>query len=299
VRRGPVAWSLPGRVKVAGELLAAPQDAGEGWRVVLEAIFRDRGLGLLDVPHATDDAAGSEGVRAACDALGLQLRALPRYTRFRLQLEGTAWDEHLASWSRNRRTHLRKARNKLERLGALTLREVDASDDEAYETLRAIHARQWEARESVSWLHLAGGARIDRRLVREVPSRILLLELDGRPIGAALWLDSAGTRVALYLTREPGLEAGSPGELLHAELVRRAFADGRRRLDLMGGGGYKHRYQLEAHTGYELLVAAPGPLGRALLALRLLQLEGRERAAALRARYAERGSTASASPTEP
>jgi CelD/BcsL family acetyltransferase involved in cellulose biosynthesis len=281
VRRGPLVYSLPGRVKVAGELLLRDViHADRAWREVLRTVFSQHDVLALDVPNATDDAAGVDGATVAASALELRYRAWPRFRRFRLRLDGTSWDAHHASWTKNRRAHLRKARNKLERRGALTFREYDAL--EAYQTLRDIHGRHWTPRETASWLHLEAGANIDRTLLAAVPSRILLLELDGRPVGATLWLDSGRRRVALYLTRDPEITYSSPGMLLHAEIVRRAFRDDVRELDFMGEGGRKHLYALEEHVGFELVVARKGLTGSLLLGLRRLQIDAKERFRAAR-----------------
>lgn len=281
VRRGPLVFSLPGRVKVTGELLVRrSEEATDVWRAVLGAVFERRRVRAFLVPHATDDLAGVEGAKEVLGELSLGSRAYPRFRRFFLGLEGTTWDAHHAGWSKNRRAHLRKARNKLDRLGTVEFREATAL--EAYDVLREIHRRQWEPRRSVSWVHLDAGARVDRRLLAEVPSRVLLLELDGKAIAATLWLDSGRRRIVLYLTRDPSITESSPGELLHAETVRRAFRDNVRELDFMGEGGKKHRYELEGHIGYELVVARSGLVGSALLLLHSLLLRLRGRGASLR-----------------
>src|SRR4051812_42187877 len=62
VRRGRLAYSLPGRVKVAGELLADPADATDAWRAVLASVLGPVGVRLLLVPHATDDRLGAPGL---------------------------------------------------------------------------------------------------------------------------------------------------------------------------------------------------------------------------------------------
>jgi CelD/BcsL family acetyltransferase involved in cellulose biosynthesis len=277
VRRGPLAFSLPGRVKVTGELLVRqPEHAADVWRVVLQAVFARRSVQALMVPHATDDLAGVDGAKAVTDDLSLNWRSYPRFRRFFLGLEGATWESHHAGWSKNRRAHLRKARNKLDRRGHVEFREYPAS--EAYDVLREIHRRQWEARRSVSWVHLDAGARIDRRLIAEVPARILTLELDGTAIAATLWFDSGQRRIVLYLTRDPAITESSPGELLHAETVRCAFRDGVRELDFMGEGGNKQGYELEGHVGYELVIARSGLVGKTLLMLHALALRFRGRA---------------------
>jgi CelD/BcsL family acetyltransferase involved in cellulose biosynthesis len=285
VRRGRLAYSLPGHVKVAGELVVAPDDAEDAWRAILSTAFDDPQVVLVGVPHATDDLAGAQGALKATAALNLPARALPRFRRFRLELAGSTWEQYLATWSTNLRDALRKTRNRLARMGTVRFVEVDAAD--GYETLRRLHRTQWTEERTISWVHTEGGARIDRRLIAEVDSRILLLYLDDRAIAATLYFDTGARRVFLYQTRDPTIPRTSPGILLQAEKMRRSFADGVREVDMMGEGGRKERYGLVEHVGYELLIGRHGPVGRVALQMRLTQLGARRRASQL-GRYARR-----------
>ena len=90
-------------------------------------------------------------------------------------------------------------------------------------------------------------------------ARVLLLYLDDQVIVASLYIDSGRRRVFEYTTRDQGIRRTSPGQLMHAEKIQRAFADGIREIDLMGEGGHKERYALDEHVGYELLIGRPGP----------------------------------------
>jgi len=265
-RRGPLVVSVPGRVKVAGELLVAERDGEAAWGAVLEATMRTRGVVLVDVPHATDDARGEAGARTASSHLGLPFAALPRYKRYLLTTAGGTYDAYIASLHRKQRADLRGARNKLARLGDVSFRAVPAL--EGYEALRELHRKQWPPGRTISWVHTEWGARIDRRLLRAFPSTVLLLELDGRAIGAALWLDNGERRTGLYLTRDVSIEIGSPGELLHAEQVRRAYDGGVGLFDFMGEGGRKDLKRLEPHAGFELVVGRRGTLGRSAVRAR-------------------------------
>src|SRR5262245_18940488 len=65
LRRGRVAYSLPGHVKVAGELLVGPDEAEDAWRAILGVALDDPQVVLVGVPHATDDLAGARGALTA------------------------------------------------------------------------------------------------------------------------------------------------------------------------------------------------------------------------------------------
>ena len=269
-RRGPLVFSLPGRVKVAGELVVDPADAREAWQAILRATFTSAAVALLVVPHATDDLTGIDGALEAAALLGMPALALPRFRRFSLSLEGTTWEAYLARWSAKTRASLRYTHNRLSRMGELRFVELDAV--EGYDLLRELHLKQWTPSKTISWVHLDGGARIDRKLIAEMRARVLLLYLDEQVIVASLYLDSGRRRVFEYTTRDQGIKRTSPGQLMHAEKIQRAFADGIREIDLMGEGGHKERYALDEHVGYELLIGRPGPVGWLAVRARVAQI---------------------------
>ena len=272
-RRGPLAFSLPGRVKVAGELVVDPSDARAAWQVILRTAFKSTALALLIVPHATDDLPGIDGALEAASLLGLPALALPRFVRFSLSLEGTDWDQYLSTWSAKTRASLRYTRNRLSRMGDLRFVELDARRGVRPPARAARQAV--DARRTISWVHLDGGARIDKTLISEMRARVLLLYLDEQVIVASLYIDSGRRRVFEYTTRDQGIRRTSPGQLMHAEKIQRAFADGIREIDLMGEGGHKERYALDEHVGYELLIGRPGPVGWLAMRARVAQLVAR------------------------
>lgn len=270
VRRGPLVFSLPGHVKVAGELVTDPGDARDAWRAILGATFASAAVALVVVPHATDDLLGVEGALEVAGLLGLPTLALPRFRRFWLRLEGTTWDEYLARWSAKTRASLRYTRNRLSRTGDVRFVEVDAV--EGYDLMRELHMKQWTPAKTISWVHLDAGARIDKKVIAEMRARVLLLYLDDQVIVASLYIDNGRRRTFEYTTRDPGIKRTSPGQLMHAEKIQRAFADGIREIDLMGEGGHKERYALDERVGYELLIGRRGPVGRLAVRTRVAQL---------------------------
>ncbi len=270
VRRGTIAYSLPGRVLVAGELVASRSAAQAAWTRVLDVVATDSDVRAVLIPHLTPGAEGLAGATAACAELGLDYRAWRRFVRYRLALGETSFEAWLSSWSRGGRRNLKRAQRDLAALGPLRFERVSVAD--GMETLRAMHMSQWPAGESHSWLHTDAGLRIDARLAAALPSGILLALIGERPVAATLWLDSGLRRTTYYAGRDTSFAAGRPGELVFVELVRQAFADGMHELDTMGHGAAKDHLRLECEPGYELVVATGGLAGRALLAARRLQL---------------------------
>jgi len=274
-RRGALAFSVPGRFRVAGELLAAPGDLETVWRIGLRAALRRRRVRAVVVPWLP---AGPqvEAATAACQELRLAHRALARYRRWLQPLAGT-FDEYHSGLSTRRRRALRNGRNKLEREGEVVFRDV--AYDDALPTLRAFFARQWDPRlrMDVIWLDSAEGSAIDRRVLERFAHEVVLLEVGGRAVAGAVTVSCGDYRTFLYLVRDPDVSAASPGETLNLELIRRAYADGVRVFDHMGEGGRKDWQGVAPTQGYELVVTRRGPLGAALLAARGAQVARSER----------------------
>jgi CelD/BcsL family acetyltransferase involved in cellulose biosynthesis len=278
-RRGPLAISVSGRGGVAGELLVADHDAAEAWRVILAAVLRPGGLRAIVVPHIPDGPRGLGGARSAAAALARSRRSPPRVVRHRLQLRGTTFEEHLSAWSGKRRYSIRRSQRRLEARGPLSLHRL--SGVEGYDTVRLLHLRQWTADQTIHQVHTAAGVALDQLLVGNIPSETLLLESQGLPLAAALWLDTGHLRVLQYLVRDPEETETSPGELVHFHVVRIAFEDDVRELDTMGAGGNKEHLGIPGEPAYELVIGR-GAIGRAMLGARAAQLRVRNGVVMLR-----------------
>jgi CelD/BcsL family acetyltransferase involved in cellulose biosynthesis len=285
-RRGPLAISVSGRGGIAGELLVAERDAVEAWRSILATVLRKGGPHAIVVPHATDEPRGLGGARSAAASLGLSLSAQARFVRHRLQLQGTTFEDHLAVWSSKRRYSVRRSQRRLEARGELKLHRL--SGVEGYETVRSLHVRQWAPDRTIHHVHTAAGVALDQALVAAIPSQTLVLESQGRPLAAALWLDSGHLRVLQYLVRDPDERETSPGELLSFHVVRLAFEDDVRELDRMGEGGNKEHLGIPGEPAYEIRIGR-GTIGRAMLAARAAQVRVRPVVAKLLRRRTNRG----------
>ena len=276
VRRGRLAFNLPGRALVAGELLVSPADSAPAWVEVVRTVCEHREVSLTILPCLTPGAEGVAGARAACKALGVPHRAWHRFERYRLPLEGSSLEAWLATWSRNGRQQLGKKRRRLERRGELVFRRLSGPD--GYPIVRELHLKQWPTTKTVSWLHTPAGERVDKALAEQLSSGTLVLELDGKPLAGIFWLDSGTRRTAYYAGRDLTFEIGAPGELVFVDFVRRAFEDGVTELDTMGYGRAKDHWRLELQDGWELAFGPKNLAGRLTVATRRAQLRLRRRA---------------------
>ena len=139
---------------------------------------------------------------------------------------GVPYEEWLAARGRNLRASLRKARNRAERQGELTVTTASAADDvaSAFDEFVAIEGSGWKA------VHRRPGQPPGRP--RAVMRRFLLtagpegsavvrtLRLDGRPAAAQLAVTTGDTLELLKVAYDDGLADLSPSNLLMADLVQ-------------------------------------------------------------------------------
>lgn len=176
-------------------------------------------------------------------------------------------DEWFARAGRNLRSALRKARNRAERRGTLTITEATTPDDVAagFDEFVAVEATGWKAASEA-----LASSPVDRAVIRDfllgaaAAGRALVrtLRLDGRPAAVQIaW--RAGRTLELHkVGYDDGLADLSPSNLLLADLVRaccdRPDVDG---IDLVTNQPWHARWHAEVHATYqahEALLRRPG-----------------------------------------
>ena len=88
--------------------------------------------------------------------------------------------------------------------------------------------------------------------------RLLVLRLDGRPLAALLGVQEDGVHYLLKGGFDPAYARYSPGQLVLAEAIERAFADGLRRVEL-GGGADAYKLQWADAVRDRVAVSAFAP----------------------------------------
>lgn len=167
------------------------------------------------------------------------------------------YEDWLAARGRNLRAGLRKARNRAERQGELTVTTASAAGDvaSAFDEFVAIEGSGWKA---------ATDALANRPVDREVMRRFLLtagpegsavvrtLRLDGRPAAAQLAVTTGDTLELLKVAYDEGLADLSPSNLLMADLVQSCCerADVAR-IDLVTNQPWHARWHPRTHPTYQ------------------------------------------------
>ena len=171
----------------------------------------------------------------------------------------TPYDEWLAAAGRNLRTGLRKARNRFERRGEMTVTSASGPDEvaEAFDEFVAIEGSRVEG------CHRRAGqqagpdrARMRRFLLAAAPAgrvSVRTLRLDGRPAAAQLTATTGDTLELLKVAYDDELSDLSPSNLLMADLVRDCCErPDVARIDLVTNQPWHARWHAEVYPTYQV-----------------------------------------------
>lgn len=184
-----------------------------------------------------------------------------------LRIDGTTWEEFLASRSQNFRREVGRQERRLERDYELTYRMADDPDrlDSDVTTLFRLHNDRWD--DETTGMFLGDRGSMHRELAAEALERgwlrLWFLELDGEPVAANYSWRFAGSDWCLQQGRDPAFERQKVGGTLMAHVIREAHRDGMSTFRFLAGDeAYKGRWTNE-DTPAETRLLASGPIGRA------------------------------------
>ncbi len=265
VRRGavlasPANWHTPATGVLAQDDLAAAELA----RILSGVHARRISLAFIDVADARVAAFRGELVGAGYGILERTLTCSPY-----LELVGD-WMAFESSMSSEVRANLRRRRRRLEERGTVTFEQEDGRSrlDELFADVVNVEGMGWKGEQGT-----AIGSRSDTlRFYREIAGwaadrgwlRMHMLRLDGRPIAVGLALRSNGIQFHLKIGFDPAYRKLAPGMLLMREYIHRAFADGLRRVEMLGGEeAYKRVWCPQTRETVGLQAFAPSLTGLA------------------------------------
>jgi len=267
---GRVDYRLPG-IEIAARLapLALP---GREWEVA-EAV-----AGALAGADPRPDALRFEGtpldahwLTALRDGWPGPLRPPLRIPQVEgnpmLALEAASFEEWLAGRSSNFRQQMRRLQRRFEQAGGvsrLATRDSLAADAAA---LTRLHTMRWDGRGHSNLVDLgerfsAFVTDLGERLLDEDRFALRVLELDGEPICAQLFVAAGGTVLFVNGGWDERHAAMKPSLLCLLDAVEQAYAQGLRRVDLgVGVQSYKLRFaDGSAPLGWGVLMAPHGRL---------------------------------------
>jgi CelD/BcsL family acetyltransferase involved in cellulose biosynthesis len=158
-----------------------------------------------------------------------------------------SWDELLASQSQRFRKTLRQSRNRLERGRHVAYRYADSAtlERDLDAVFRLHRARFAEHPCNFCGDHEAFQREFARLAMARGWLRLLLLEVDGEPVGAKYGFFFQNAYFAYQSGRDPAWERESVGFLLEVESIRRTFEEGADYRFLGGEEHHKYRYPTE------------------------------------------------------
>ncbi len=235
VRRGSMLELAGGRdLGEPADLLArSPEALGA---LVEQVVATKRPLTLERVP------AGSATIAALREALGERGRVRTEEAAGHPAIElEEKWAEPGGGLSSSRRSSLRRARRKAEKLGEIEVEllspavaEVDAVLDEAF----AVESRSWKGEAGTAVVFVPKMEAFFRRYAAELAARdslrIDLLRIDGRAVAMQYGVRWSNRHWLFKIGYDEAFSAGSPGQILLSESVAAAARDGLASYELLG-----------------------------------------------------------------
>lgn len=260
--------------------LCAPADrplAGEALGRHIAQVLGDSGLFF------------GERVRAS-DGLGRQLGAitLRRAASPVLSINGSSFQEYLASRSRNFRDQVRRRERNLARAHRLVYRLTDDASrvERDMHTLIRLHEARWKRGTSQAFTGPVVRFHLEfaQSAFEQGWLRLWTMELDGVAVAAWYGLRYAGMETFYQSGRDPALDKLNVGFVLLCHTIRCAFEDGMREYRFgLGGEAYKSRFS-DSDPGLETIAVTAGVRGRLALAGLRSGLEVRDRARRVRSK---------------
>ena len=255
VVRSPTNWHTPRFGPVA-------EDEGAR-RAVLGALSRDRPrrleLSFLDSGLVADlkavSGAALENARCIMSSPYVPI--------------DQGWESYWQGLSKNLRSNVRRRRKRLAALGEVEVEIIEDEDGlaESLEECFRLEAGGWKGERGTAILSSPQTARFYERVAHWATKvrllRLCLLRLDGRIAAFNLSLETDSRHYLLKLGHDISLNDASPGTVLTAAMVERAFQRG---LDSYEFLGDRERYKLhwapDCHEMERVQLFAPSLRGR-------------------------------------
>ncbi len=256
-RRYRIDYHLPGLILAAGATPLAR--AGREWDVAAAA------AGVLGHADPAPDVIALEGAPLA-SAWGVAFRenwpgpARPAHRVYRVMsapevtLRHESFDGWMASRSANFRSQMRRGRRRFTAAGGsyrVSTRETLAQDIASFQTL---HAKRWQDREESTLVGIGAGlARMLEQAGLELIDtgrfELRLLEIDGSPIGAQIFLFAGESVIYINGGWDPDHAELIPSQLGILGLIEDTIVE--RRASVLDLGLGEQRYKLRFADGNE------------------------------------------------
>ncbi|MCG5497531.1 GNAT family N-acetyltransferase [Ectothiorhodospira variabilis] len=239
----------------------------QGLRAIVSHLRETPGLcDALDLgPVCPDDPLMGQLEMALREA-GFLVKPYFRFGNLYLPTQGVGWSRYLASRPGALRSTLRRKAQRLERLHEVRFRLYEHTKDltEAVAGYKAVYASSWKKPEPFPGF-MPG---LIAMAAKAGMLRLGVLEVEGTPVAAQLWLTHYGRAYIYKLAHDPHFDSFSPGTLLTAYMMAVAL-DRDRVVEvdfLTGDDAYKWDWMTHRREQWGLLAMNRGTwVGRALM----------------------------------
>ena len=179
--------------------------------------------------------------RVAAECVGY-LRIADHMEAWEISLSGS-FEDFLAGLGAGTRARLMGSRKRLESAGDVQERLLGADEhDEGWEIFSRLHEARWQRPFSEHWRRFYGTIAA-AQAARGVPV-MSVLEFDGQPISLLVNFRAGRREYSIAAAFVPvDVKRVSPGWLHLGLAIERAFADGMRAFDFLGGEGKNEQYK--------------------------------------------------------
>ncbi len=223
----------------------APRTQPELLRALLDSLLDHPGWDIVDLTNIPAGSSTIEAVRTACQERGLLFAVHDQYRCPTLMIEGREEEARAVL----RKPSLRRCRNRFERAGKLTERDLTAARDIEPRLPQFFqqHIARWSGSPSPSLFHDERNQQFYRTLTRALDASGWLLfsciELDGRTAAFHYGFDYNGSVLWYKPSFDPPLAALSPGNVMVSHLIDYTISKRRRELDFtVGDEPFKRRF---------------------------------------------------------
>lgn len=249
--RGRVDLRLPG-IELAGRLAPLAEPGRE--RDVVEAVARTLAHGKPSLELLALEGLPRSSPWPAALSASWPGRFRPLVMRYQTQgcptvsLDGGSFEGWMATKSPNFRGQMRRLRRRFGAAGGVTRTSTPETLRADVETFMRLHAQRWERRGESQLVSMrerlpAMLEDLGHGLLAQERFRMVVLEVDGRPISAQLFLAAGGHVLYVNGGWDERYAKLKPSMLGILATIERAFEQGERDVDLgLGAQPYKLRF---------------------------------------------------------
>ncbi len=219
------------------------RDHGAAADALAARLLSDPDWDELVVAHTEAGGLTEQVLQHMAAQCGGYLREPDTMDAWEVPLEGT-FQDYLASLGAGTRARIIGSRKRLANAGRLRERVLAADELEAgWEVFDSLYRGRWNRPLGPHWREFYD-AVATRMRVSSDDTMLSILEFNARPVSAMLNF-RAGLREYSVLSAfvTPDVKRVSPGWLHLGVAIERAYADGMKVFDLLGGGGLQEQYK--------------------------------------------------------